>query len=189
MKAYKKLPWLAITCSILLSLLPMCIYAQDMERTVIITKKMVGESYSRRAAYALAVTENYTSNLEVDERSFLLSAQNDRYDVIQSLFVVIGGDAQSIFNFTKWVISFADICNIEDLKVEYEDTGIFIEYANWKLLGGKRYYIRKDSNYHIFKKSDIEKIQKELIKYCKKNNIDIDTTVNIEINPSLSKQK
>lgn len=189
MKGCKKLPTLVIICSILLSLLPIGVNAQEMEKTVIITKKMVGDSYSRRAAYALSVTENYDTNLEIDEYSFLLCAQDDRFDAIQSLFVIIGGDAQSIFNFTKWVISFANICEIEDLKVEYENTGIFIEFSNWKLLGGKRYYIRNGTNYHIFKKSEIEKIQKELVKYCEKHKIDIDTAVNIEINPSLGKKK
>ena len=67
MKSYKKLPTLVIICSILLSLLPIGVNAQEMEKTVIITKKMVGDSYSRRAAYALSVTENYNTNLEIIE--------------------------------------------------------------------------------------------------------------------------
>ena len=165
--------------------------AQDMEKTVIITKKWGGSTNSRVVAYALSVEESYNSNMTIDGYSFLLSAQNDKYETLQDLFAIASGSAQNIYNFTEWVLRFMDVCSIEDVKVPIEDFGLglplTIQYVNWKLMG-KKYYINSGNSYHLFKKSEFEKIQKDLLKYCKKQGIEIDTKVEININPALEKK-
>lgn len=164
------------------------IKAQDMEKTVIITKKYAGgiTSQDHVVAYALSVTETYNSDLTIADYSFMLSAQNDRYETLQDLFVISFGDAQEIYNFTNWVLSFIDVCKVEDLKVPIDEFNIplTIEYENWKIMG-KRYCISDGKSYHYFKKSEIEKIQKELLKYCANHSIGIDPSVEFEMNPSL----
>lgn len=181
---------LLIGCLILNFVSPPLSKAQDMEKTVIITKKWGGSDHSRVVAYALSVNESYNSDMTIDSYSFLLSAQNDKYESLQDLFVLAGGDAQQVYNFTKWVLQFMDICQIENIKVPIEDftVPLTIEYVNWGVLG-KKYLIRDGSSYHRFKKSEFEKIQKELLKYCKKQGIDVDTKVDVEVNPSLGKKQ
>ncbi|MDE7413631.1 MAG: hypothetical protein K2N05_07605 [Muribaculaceae bacterium] len=183
--------FLFLTGFLLLTLAsPISSKAQDMEKTVIITKKWGGSVHSRIVMYALSVTESYNSDLTIDNYRFLFSAQNDKYELIQDLFVVAGGSAQEVFNFTKWVLSFIDTCQVENLKVPIEDFNVpvTIEYRNFGIMG-KKYYIQNGSKYHCFKKSDFEKIQKELLKYCKEHGIDVDTKVDVEVNPSLAKKQ
>lgn len=175
---------------LLIAISPPASNAQDMEKTVIITKKWGGAENSRIVAYVLSVTESYNDDMTVDNYSFLFSAQNDKYETFQDLFPIVGGSAQDVFNFTEWVIKFIEVCKVEDVKIPIEDSQLplTIEYVNWNLMG-KKYFISNGSAYHRFKKSEFEKIQKELLKYCKRQGIEIDTSIKIEINPSLGNKK
>lgn len=155
--------------------------ADDMTRTELLASKWENESIE----YALSVTEYFNSDLSVERYAFALLAQNNKYEYLEDRFLLVGGDAQQVYNFTKWVLAFINTCKIEKLNYPNEELGFSIEFHNWGALLGKVYYIRKGNAYHIFKKSDIEKIQKKLLAYCKKHKIEIDTTIPVNINEAL----
>lgn len=159
--------------------------AEEMKKTTILASKLDGYIFE----YALSVTEYYNSDFTVEEYSFALGAQNDKYSHVEDLFIIVGGDAQKVYNFTKWVLAFINTCKIERLQYPIDIFDISIEYHNWGSLLGKIYYVSRGNERHGFKKKDIERIQKKLLEYCQKQNIYVDTTIPVEINPALGENR
>ncbi len=155
--------------------------ADDMTRTELIASKWENGNVE----YALSAIEYFNSDLSIERYGFVLLAQNSKYEYVENLFQLVVGDAQQVYNFTKWVLAFINTCKIEKLAYPNEELGFTIELYNWGAFLGKVYFIRKDNSYHVFKKSDIEKIQKKLLAYCKKQKIEINTTTPVNINEAL----
>ena len=155
--------------------------ADGMTRTELLASKWENGNVE----YALSATEYFNSDLSIERYGFALLAQNSKYEYLENPFQLVVGDAQQVYNFTKWVLAFIDTCKIENLVYPNEEQGFSIEFCNWGAFLGKVYFIRKGNAYHVYKKSDIEKIQKKLLAYCKKQKIEINTATPVHINETL----
>lgn len=103
---------------------------------------------------------------------FFLSGQNYEYNHIDDIVVIAGGTPQDIYNILKPINIFLDN-NKDKTRITYEIKELKMEIYHYKDFGvGKMIVTRNGKGVYIFDKA-ARKLQRKLIEYCKKKNIEI----------------
>lgn len=148
------------------------LYAEDT--TVSKTEWLVENlDLNHKENYALYCVIYYGVDFKPEQYSFIFRAQNEKYEVLEDRFIIYHGNAQGMYDTLSSCAKFSK--EMRENGVKFTNNGVSLTNYNLKLFGWKT-EISIDGAYHTFKEKDFKKMLEKFEKFCKKNNIEYNTS-------------
>lgn len=117
----------------------------------------------------LNVKVTYNEQMNPIDYFFVFYANNGYYS--SDLFVIDHGDAQRMYDTLSDIIAFGEKFNEHGISKETERYNLTL----FNIMGTKYIAISVGENSDSIRFGDLKLVRKKLVKYCKKNNINIQT--------------